>query len=104
MATRWSSIRSDWDDQGPLDRYRTPHTKSCIVVERYHLNGGGKGIEITFTVEDPGASPCRGREVDFRWNSPALDHWEETSAPTMAMATARPDQLVPDAARRRPDF
>ena len=43
------------DDQGPLDRFRTPHTKQLHVVERYRLVNGGKGIEITLTVEDPGA-------------------------------------------------
>jgi hypothetical protein len=54
------------DDKGPIDRFRTPHTKQLHVVERYHLNNGGKNIEITFTVEDPGAftMPWKGK-VDF---------------------------------------
>ena len=43
-----------------------PQTKQLHVVERYRLNKGGKNIEITFTVEDPGAftMPWKGK-VDF---------------------------------------
>jgi hypothetical protein len=43
------------DDKGPLDRYRTPHTKQMHVVERFKLARDKKSIEISFTVEDPGA-------------------------------------------------
>jgi len=49
-----------------VDNYRTPHTKQLHVTERWKItnvpaggrrgNGGTtKGIEVTFTVEDPGA-------------------------------------------------
>jgi len=51
-----------------VDNYRTPHTKQLHVTERWKItnvpaggrrgdSGGGpvKGIEVTFTVEDPGA-------------------------------------------------
>ncbi|HEY4264219.1 MAG TPA: hypothetical protein VGM72_02800 [Micropepsaceae bacterium] len=51
-----------------VDNYRTPHTKQLHVTERWKITnvpGGGrrggatvagvKGIEVTFTVEDPGA-------------------------------------------------
>jgi hypothetical protein len=49
-----------------VDNYRTPHTKQLHTVERWKITnvaaggrrgGGGqtKGIEVTFTVEDPGA-------------------------------------------------
>jgi hypothetical protein len=54
------------DDKVPIDRFRTPHTKQLHVIERYRLNNGGKNIEITFTVEDPGTftMPWKGK-VDF---------------------------------------
>ena len=50
-----------------VDNYRTPHTKQLHTVERWKITnvpgGGGrrggagqvKGIEVSFTVEDPGA-------------------------------------------------
>jgi hypothetical protein len=50
-----------------VDNYRTPHTKQLHVTERWKITtvagggrrgggaGGTKGIEVTFTVEDPGA-------------------------------------------------
>lgn len=37
------------------DRFGTPHTKTLHVVERYHLDDGGKALRVDFTVEDPGA-------------------------------------------------
>src|SRR4051812_19219372 len=43
------------DDQGPLDRFRTPHTKLMHVIVRFKLVNGGRGIDVTFTVDDPGA-------------------------------------------------
>ena len=38
-----------------VDNYRTPHTKDLHVVERWKITGGGKGIEVSFRVEDQGA-------------------------------------------------
>jgi hypothetical protein len=38
-----------------VDNYRTPHTDRLHVVERWRITGGGTGIEVSFTVEDPGA-------------------------------------------------
>jgi hypothetical protein len=54
------------DDSVPVDRFRTPHTKQLHVIERYTLKNGGKNIEISFTVEDPGAfnMPWKAK-VDF---------------------------------------
>ncbi len=37
-----------------VDNYRTPHTKQLHTVERWRV-AGGKEIEATVTVEDPGA-------------------------------------------------
>jgi hypothetical protein len=38
-----------------VDNYRTPHTDQLHVVERFKLSPDGEGIEVTLTVDDPGA-------------------------------------------------
>jgi hypothetical protein len=38
-----------------VDNYRTPHTDKLHVVERYKLVNAETAIEVTVTVEDPGA-------------------------------------------------
>ena len=38
-----------------VDNYRTPHTDKLHVIERFRLIDGGKMLEDTMTVEDPGA-------------------------------------------------
>jgi hypothetical protein len=43
------------DDKGPIDRYTTPHTKQLHVVERHKVSPDKSKVEVTFTVEDPGA-------------------------------------------------
>jgi hypothetical protein len=37
-----------------VDNWRTPHSKDMQVVERFRLIDGGKGLEATVTVDDPG--------------------------------------------------
>jgi hypothetical protein len=36
-----------------VDPYRTPHTAKLHVVERWAMTDGGKGLEVTFMVDDP---------------------------------------------------
>ncbi len=43
------------NDKTFVDSYRTPHTTQIHVVERYRLANGGKAIEASVRVEDPGA-------------------------------------------------
>jgi hypothetical protein len=43
------------NDKTVVDIYRTPHTEKLHVVERWRMIDDGKGMEATFTVEDPGA-------------------------------------------------
>lgn len=43
------------NDKSFVDDYRTPHTSQIHVVERYKLTKAGKALQVTFTVEDPGA-------------------------------------------------
>jgi hypothetical protein len=38
-----------------VDNYRTPHTDQIHVVERFRIIEGGKTLQVTATVEDPGA-------------------------------------------------
>lgn len=38
-----------------IDNYRTPHTDQLHVIERYRIIEGGKALEATAYVEDPGA-------------------------------------------------
>ncbi len=38
-----------------LDNFNTPHTDKLHVVERYHLIDSGRTLEVSFTVDDPGA-------------------------------------------------
>ena len=38
-----------------VDNYRTPHTDQLHVVERFKLAPDGQAIEVTITVDDPGA-------------------------------------------------
>ena len=38
-----------------VDNYRTPHTTKLHVVERFKLIEGGKTLQVSITVEDPGA-------------------------------------------------
>jgi len=38
-----------------IDNYRTPHTTQLHVVERWKLAQGGKTLDVSIRVEDPGA-------------------------------------------------
>jgi hypothetical protein len=37
------------------DRYSVPHTTQLHVIERFKLSNEGKALQVTFTVDDPGA-------------------------------------------------
>jgi hypothetical protein len=49
-----------------VDNYRTPHTEQMHVVERFKLIDGGKSLQVTVTVDDPGA-------FTMPWS--AIQHW-----------------------------
>ena len=55
-----------------LDVYRTPHTEKLHVVERWRTVDGGKGLEVTITVDDPEAfyQPWSTRVRDQRGKEP----------------------------------
>ena len=54
-----------------VDNWRTPHTKDMHVVERFKLADGGKELDATVTVDDPGtfnkpwSGTARWRKVDY---------------------------------------
>ena len=43
------------NSQTYVDNYRTPHTDKLHVVERFRMTDGGKILEVSLHVEDPGA-------------------------------------------------
>jgi len=67
------------DDKGPLDHFRTPHTKQLHVIERFKLNKDGKGFDVLVHIEDPGAftTPWNALVKFERGNVVRTDHWEE---------------------------
>src|SRR5260221_13735711 len=43
------------NDKTFIDNYRTPHSDRLHVVERWELTQGGRTIEVSIAVDDPGA-------------------------------------------------
>jgi hypothetical protein len=43
------------NDRTFVDNYRTPHTEQLHVVERFKVVDGGKTLQVSITVDDPGA-------------------------------------------------
>jgi len=43
------------NDKSFVDNYRTPHTDQIHVVEHFKIVDDGKALQVTATVEDPGA-------------------------------------------------
>ena len=54
------------NDRTFVDNYRTPHTEQIHVVERFKMIDGGKTLQVTVTVDDPGA-------FNMPWS--AVQHW-----------------------------
>ena len=42
-------------DDTYIDNYRTPHTTQLHVIERFQVTEGGKTLQVSIRVEDPGA-------------------------------------------------
>ena len=66
------------NDRTFVDNYRTPHTDKMHVLERFKLIDGGKTLQDTITVEDPGAFNMPWTAVQ-RWNRTARGPIEEFS-------------------------
>jgi hypothetical protein len=55
------------NDKTFVDGYRTPHTTQLHVVERFRVVKGGRGLDVSFTVDDPGTfyKPWGGRRPRY---------------------------------------
>jgi hypothetical protein len=67
------------NDKSFVDSYRTPHTAQMHVIERFALRDGGKTLEATVTVDDPGA-------FTMPWS--AIKRWKRTQGPLKEEACA----------------
>jgi hypothetical protein len=56
------------NDQTFIDNYRTPHTSQLHVIERWKLTEGGKTLDVSIRVDDPGAftMPWSARQIYHR--------------------------------------
>ena len=88
-----------------VDNWRTPHTKDMHVVERWKLIDGGKGIEATVTVDDPGT-------FNAPWSGTA--RWQKVDRGTMLESICAENNVAfekyfglmeyPMPEAKRPDF
>ena len=81
-----------------VDNYRTPHTSKLHVVERLKLIEGGKTVQISMTVDDPGAFAVpwsatqrwrrvtRGPITEEPCNENNTDHFNHSLIPTPTAA------------------
>src|SRR5215470_12233780 len=62
-------------DDTYIDNYRTPHTTRLHVIERFQLTDGGKTLQVTIEVEDPGAfnMPWSARQTYHRTRAGAME-------------------------------
>ena len=84
------------------DRYNVPHTTQLHVVERIKLMDDGKGLEVNFTVDDPGAFNAPWSGI-VRYRHPAQPRrLEEDSCAEQTAAGFGQNFPVPVAGK--PDF
>lgn len=77
--------------KAPVDYYLTPHTDQLHVIERYRRIGDGKTLEVTFTVEDPGA-------FTMPWTA-SQRYRELVNSPMQEYVCAEGEPLAPRATR-----
>jgi hypothetical protein len=88
-------------DDTYVDNYRTPHTTQLHVIERFQLTEGGKTLQVTIRVDDPGA-------FNMRWS--ARQTYHRTRAGAMEEAVCAENNIAFDASvseipkADRPDF
>jgi len=84
-----------------VDTYRTPHTDKLHTVERYKLVEGGKAVEISIEVEDPGAFTTKwtARQRWVRQQEPLMEvHCNENNEDLFNLYP------VPSPRAEKPDF
>ena len=62
-------------DDTYIDNYRTPHTTQLHLIERFKVTNGGKTLEVTIQVDDPGAfnMPWSARQIFHRTRAGGLE-------------------------------
>jgi hypothetical protein len=90
------------NDKTFIDSYRTPHTTQLHVIERYRIIDGGKALDASVHVEDPGAfaTPWNARQRYRR--STATRQTEQTCAENNAAWFGYDVEPIPQA--DKPDF
>ena len=90
------------NDKSFIDAYRTPHTSQIHTVERWKLAADGRAIEVSVSVEDPGA-------FTMPWT--AIQRWRlDEVAPILQVPCNENNDdhfsqgLVPLAHADKPDF
>ena len=88
-------------DDTYIDNYRTPHTTQLHVIERFKVTEGGKTLEVTISVEDPGTfnMPWSARQTYHRTRTGAM---EETACAENNIAFDASVSDIPKA--DKPDF
>lgn len=71
------------NDKTFVDMWRTPHTTQMHVVERFRVISSGKGLETSFTVDDPGAfeQPWSARRPRYLVTNYPLREMDRICAP-----------------------
>jgi hypothetical protein len=89
-------------DKTFVDNYRTPHTTKLHVVERLKLIEDGKAVQISITVDDPGA-------FTMPWS--ATQRWRRMARGPIAEAPCNENNadhfshsLIPTPTADKPDF
>jgi len=56
------------NDKTFVDGFRTPHTTQLHVIERFRVINGGRGLDVSFTADDPGTfyRPWGARRPRYR--------------------------------------
>ena len=93
------------------ETYNVPHTTQLHVIERFKLINEGKGLEVNFTVDDPGTfnAPWSGI-VTFRHRGGATQLTETPCAESNAMnggaffPQGTGSEVIPIPIANKPDF
>jgi hypothetical protein len=64
-----------FNDKSELDNWGTPHSEALHVSERYKMSSDGKGLRVTFTIDDPKAfnEPWSGVAVYRQVKGPMIE-------------------------------
>jgi hypothetical protein len=85
-----------------IDNYRTPHTTQLHVVERFKLSQDGRTLQVTISVDDPGA-------FNMAWSA-RQTYTRSHEEPILETICAENNSVIFDAAvspipqARKPDF